>query len=145
VFYAIRQSRVPVIVSLWTIALSVVINVLLVRVMGFRGLALGTSLAVLTNGGALLLLLHRRLGGIERGPLALTSVKTTMASSVMAVVSVGVEHLLARAMPGSGTVAQVIRLSGAIAAGLVALTVGAKLLRIREFDDAVAGAAGRLM
>jgi putative peptidoglycan lipid II flippase len=145
VFYAIRQSRVPVIVSLWTIALSVVINVLLVRVMGFRGLALGTSLAVLTNGGALLLLLHRRLGGIERGPLALTFVKTTMASSVMAVVSVGVEHLLARAMPGSGTVAQVIRLSGAIAAGLVALTAGAKLLRIREFDDAVAGAAGRLM
>ena len=44
VFYAIRQSKVPVLVSLGTIVLSIVVNVLLVRVMGFRGLALGTSL-----------------------------------------------------------------------------------------------------
>jgi putative peptidoglycan lipid II flippase len=145
VFYAIRQSRVPVIISLCTIAVSVVLNVLLVRVMGFRGLALGTSLAVLANGGALLSLLHRRLGGIEGGPLALTFVKTIVASSIMAAVSLGVEHLLARAVPGSGTAAQVIRLSGAITAGLLTLSAAAKSLRIREFDDAVAGAAGRLM
>ena len=94
VFYAIRQSKVPVIVSLWTIALSIVINVVLVRVMGFRGLALGTSLAVLVNGGALLLLLHRRLGGIEHGALVLTFMKTIVASIIMAAVSVGVEHLI---------------------------------------------------
>jgi putative peptidoglycan lipid II flippase len=145
VFYAIRQSRVPVIVSLCTIALSIVLNVLLVRVMGFRGLALGTSLAVLANGGALLAMLHRRLGGIEHGPLALTFVKTIVASTFMAAFSVGVQHLLDRAIPGGGTVPQVIRLSGAIAAGLAALTAAAKSLRIREFDEAVAGAAGRLM
>jgi putative peptidoglycan lipid II flippase len=145
VFYAIRQSKVPVIVSLCTIGLSIVINILLVRVMGFRGLALGTSLAVLANGGALLLLLHRRLGSIEHRPLALTFVKTIVASSVMAAVSVSVEHLLARALPGHGTAAQVIRLSAAIAAGLATLTAAAKSLRIREFDDALAGTAGRLM
>jgi putative peptidoglycan lipid II flippase len=145
VFYAIRQSKVPVIVSLCTIGLSIVINILLVRVMGFRGLALGTSLAVLANGGALLLLLHRRLGSIEHRPLALTFVKTIVASSVMAAVSVSVEHLLARALPGHGTAAQVIRLSAAIAAGLATLTAATKSLRIREFDDALAGTAGRLM
>ena len=145
VFYAIRQSKVPVIVSLWTIALSIVINVVLVRVMGFRGLALGTSLAVLVNGGALLLLLHRRLGGIEHGSLVLTFVKTIVASGIMAVVSVSVEHLIARAVPGHGTAAQVIRLSATIAAGLAALTATAKSLGIREYDDALAGVAGRLM
>jgi putative peptidoglycan lipid II flippase len=145
VFYAIRQSKVPVVVSLCTIVLSIVINVLLVRAMGFRGLALGTSLAVLANGGALLLLLHRQLGGIEHRPLALTFVKTIAAGSLMVAVSVGIEHLLARAVPGPGTAAQVIRLFGAIAAGLAALTAAAKFLRIREFGEAVAGAAGRLM
>ncbi len=145
VFYAIRQSRVPVLVSLCTIALSVVLNLSLVRVMGFRGLALGTSLAVLANGGALLWLLHRHLGGIERRPLALTFVKTLVAGSVMAAVAVGTEHLLARVVPGPGPVSQVIRLFGAIIAGLGTLTAAAKSLRIREFDDAVAGAVGRLM
>ena len=145
VFYAIRQSKVPVIVSLWTIALSIVINVVLVRVMGFRGLALGTSLAVLVNGGALLLLLHHRLGGIEHGSLVLTFVKTIVASGIMAVVSVSVEHLIAPAVPGYGTAAQVIRLSATIAAGLAALTATAKSLGIREYDHALAGVAGRLM
>jgi putative peptidoglycan lipid II flippase len=145
IFYAIRQNRVPVVVSLCTIAVSIVVNVVLVRVMGFRGLALGTSLAVLANGGALLLLLHRKLGGIELGPLALTFVKTIAAGSVMAAVSLGSEHLLAGVVPGPGTAAEMIRLFGAIAAGLAALTAAAKLLRIREFGDAVAGAAGRLM
>jgi len=145
VFYAIRQSKVPVVVSLCTIGFSVVANVLLVRVMGFRGLAFGTSLAVLANGCALLVLLHRRLGGIEPQALALTFVKTVAAGSVMAAVSVGAERLLGIAMPGPGTAAQVIRLSGSIVVGLAALTATAKLLRIREFDDAVAGAVGRLM
>src|SRR5262249_1579844 len=145
VFYAIRRSAVPVMVSLCTIVFSIVINVVLVRAMGFRGLALGTSLAVLVNGGALLLLLPRHLGGIERRAVALTFVQTAAASCVMAAVSCGAERLLVRGLAGGGTVTQVIRLFGAIAAGLGALTAAAKLLRIREFDDAVAGAVGRLL
>jgi putative peptidoglycan lipid II flippase len=134
-----------VVVTFCTIAFSVVINLLLVRVLGFRGVALGTSLAVLANGGALLLLLHRSLGGIDHGPLALTFMKTIVASSIMAAACVGVEHLLAGVVPGHSMAAQVIRLSGAIGAGLAALTAAARSLRIREFDDALAGAAGRLM
>jgi putative peptidoglycan lipid II flippase len=145
VFYAIRQSKVPVIVSLCTIGLSIVVNVALVRVMGFRGLALGTSLAVLANGAALLLLLHRKLNGIEHRRLAHTFIKTVVAATMMALVSFAVERLLMRAVPGPGTVAQVVRLFPSIAAGMAALAAAAKLLRIREFDDAVAGAAGRFM
>jgi len=36
--------------------------------MGYPGLALGTTLASLLNAGALLVLLHRRLGGIDDTP-----------------------------------------------------------------------------
>jgi putative peptidoglycan lipid II flippase len=94
------RSRVPVIVSLCTVALNLVTNVALVRVMGFRGLALGTSLAMLVNGLALLALLRRRLGGLEGGHLGLTFAKIVIAALVMAAVSAGVERLVAGAMPG---------------------------------------------
>ena len=60
VFYAMGRSRVPVAVSLCTVAINLVANIALVRVLGFRGLALGTSLAMLVNGLVLLLLLRRR-------------------------------------------------------------------------------------
>jgi putative peptidoglycan lipid II flippase len=145
VFYAIRQSKVPVIVSLCTIGLSVVVNVALVGVMGFRGLALGTSVAVLANGAALLVLLHRKLNGIEHRQLALTFIKTVVAATMMAVASFATERLLMRVAPGASTGMQVIRLFPSIAVGIATLAAAAKLLRIREFDDAVAGAAGRFM
>jgi len=145
VFYAMGRSRVPVIVSLCTVALNLAANVALVRVMGFRGLALGTSLAMLVNGLALLVLLRRRLGGLEDSHLGLTFAKIVIAALVMAAVSAGVERLSAGAIPGSGTLTQALRLGSAITAGLVALAGTAKLLHIREFDSAVAGVRSRLM
>jgi hypothetical protein len=48
-------------------------------------------------------------------------------------------------VPGGASVAQAVRLSLAIAAGLATLATAAKLLRIREFDAAIAGARARLM
>ena len=66
-FYALRQSRVPAIVSVCTIAANIVVSLALVRTLGFRGLALGTSLAALANGALLMLLLRRRLDGIGGG------------------------------------------------------------------------------
>jgi putative peptidoglycan lipid II flippase len=145
VFYAIRQSRVPVIVSLCTIALNIAANFWLVRVMGFRGLALGTSLAMLVNGIALLLLLRHRLQGLEDRLLAITFGKVLVAALVMAAVSSGTLRLVAAALPAAGTLAQAIRLFAAIGAGLVALAAAARLLHIRQFDDAVATAKARLM
>jgi len=139
------RSRVPVVVSLCTVALNLAANVVLVRVMGFRGLALGTSLAMLVNGLALLVLLRRRLGGLEDGHLGLTFAKIVVAALVMAAVSAGVEQILAGAIPGSGTLTQALRLGAAITAGLVGLAGTAKLLHIREFDSAVAGVRSRLM
>ena len=117
----------------------------LVRIMGFRGLALGTSLSMIVNGLALLALLRRRLDGLEDGYLALTFAKILAAAVAMAAVSAGAEYLLTGVMPGSGSLIQAVRLFSAITAGLVALAAAAKLLHIREFDSAVAGVRSRLM
>jgi putative peptidoglycan lipid II flippase len=144
IFYALRQSRVPVIVSVLTIAANIMINVALVRVLGFRGLALGTSIAMMANGGALLVLLRSHLDGLEEARLAATLVKTIAASVVMAAASFGVERALSTLMPGQGFGTQAVRLGAAIAAGLVLLGASAKILRIREFDEALAGMTARL-
>jgi putative peptidoglycan lipid II flippase len=145
VFYALRRSRVPVVVSISTIALNIGVNVALVRVLGFRGLALGTSLAMMANGTALLVLLRRHLDGLEERRLAATLAKTLLASSVMAAASFGVERALGAVLPGTHLLAQAIRLFAAIGAGLVALAVSARILRIREFDDALSGIKARLI
>src|SRR4029453_804447 len=49
IFYAVGRSRVPVTVSIITMLVNATLNAMLVHVLGFRGLALGTSIAALFN------------------------------------------------------------------------------------------------
>jgi putative peptidoglycan lipid II flippase len=137
VFYAIGRSRVPVVVSVATIALNVVASVTLVHMMGFRGLALSTSLAAVANGVVLLWLLARHLHGIDGGPLLVASIKIACASVVMAAVALFVQRASGAFIPGLGIIAQAVRLALAILCALVALAGAAKLLHIEEFDEAL--------
>jgi len=145
VFYALRRSRVPVIVSITTVAVNIAMNVALVRVLGFRGLALGTSIAMIANGAALLVLLRRHLEGLDERRLTATLAKIIVASCLMAAASFGVERVLSATMPGPQLLTQAVRLFAAIGAGLVVLGVSAKLLRVHEFDEALSGIKARLI
>src|SRR5262249_50236294 len=86
VFYALGESRILVAAGAAPIVANVVAGVWLVRVLGVRGLALGTSIAALVNGALLLLLLRTRLGGVEGRMLAARLGKIVIASVAMAAV-----------------------------------------------------------
>jgi putative peptidoglycan lipid II flippase len=144
-FYALQQSHVPAIVSACTIAVNIVLSLALVRTLGFRGLALGTSLAALANGALLILLLRRRLDGIGGGRLAVAFAKILAASLVMAAVVWVVERGAEAFVAGDGLAAQSIRLALEIGSGLGALAASARLLAIAEFREAVTLVRARLI
>jgi peptidoglycan biosynthesis protein MviN/MurJ (putative lipid II flippase) len=110
--------------------------VLLVGVLGFRGLALSATLAALAHGVALLVLLRPRLRGVGGRRLGVTFVKATGASIVMALVALSTERWSGAIAPGEGALPQALRLGLAIAAGLAALAASAAVLRIGEFQEA---------
>jgi len=123
--------------SVTSIAINLVLSLVLVRTLGFRGLALATSGAAIVNGGLSVALLRHRLGGLNGSRLAATFGKVVMASTVMAVVVVGAAHVMSALTPGTGTPVQMLRLGVEILAGLVALGVSATLLRVEELRDAL--------
>ncbi|MGE5245250.1 MAG: murein biosynthesis integral membrane protein MurJ [Betaproteobacteria bacterium] len=143
-FYALRRSGVPVAVSLVSIGLNVLLSVSLVRVMGFRGLALAASIAALANAAALVWVLRRELRGIGGVRLGASFVRITGAALLMGASLVAVEHGAAAVLPGGGVLPQMLRLASGIGAGLVVLAAAAKLFRLREFDEAVAMLRQRL-
>jgi putative peptidoglycan lipid II flippase len=143
-FYAIGESRVPAIVSACVIAGNAVGSVAFVRMIGFEGLALGTSIAALVNAGALLWLLRRRLGGLEGRRLSLTFVRVTLAALAMAVAAVAIQHAMGRVLPDSHTFAQTVRLGASISGSLAVLAGAARILRLEEFNGAVAMTVGRV-
>ncbi len=143
-FYALRDSRTPVVASVVSVVANLVLNLALVRVLGYRGLALGTALAALVNASLLLAWLGRRLGGLEGRRLASTTVKITLASTAMGATAAAVEAWLHGPLPGSGELARLGRVLLAIAAALAVLAASARLLRVEEFDQALRRVAERL-
>src|SRR6476660_3995535 len=100
-FYSLRDSRTPVIVSVIAVLTNLTINLLLVRVMGYRGLALGTALAALFNAGALLWLLRRRLGGLDERRVFIAFVKILAASIAMGAAARLAASALATLLPAT--------------------------------------------
>jgi putative peptidoglycan lipid II flippase len=134
-FYALGNSRTPVLSSAASVAFNVVINLMLVRSLGHRGLALGTAAAALLNAGVLLALLRARLGGIDGRRLLVASAKISLASIVMAVAAYYGERALHFLFGGVHLVSQAVRVFGAIAIGMGVLGISAHVLRIEEFTE----------
>jgi putative peptidoglycan lipid II flippase len=143
-FYSLRDSRTPVTVSVISVLANLAINLVLVRLMGFRGLALGTALAATFNAGTLLWLLRARLGGLEGRRVAIAFAKITCASIVMGIAAHYTSQWLASRLPPSGSVWRAIELSAAIAVGIAILVGLARVLRIAEFDEAFGRVLRRL-
>ena len=137
-FYALNESRTPVKVSIASVLVNAGLNIALVRVLGYRGLALGTSIAALVNAVTLLVLLRRRLDGLEERRVLVSFAKITLASLAMGAAALGVDRYSAAWLPGDGLLPQVVRLAAAIAIAVAVLAAAAHLLHIDEFRRGLA-------
>lgn len=144
-FYSLRDSRTPVTISVLSVLVNLGLNLTLVRVMGYQGLALGTACAALFNAGALLWLLRRRLGGLEGRRTTIAFLKILCASIAMGAAASYMAVWLNGQVPGSGFFSRAIRLFSSIAIGLLVLVVSARVLRIAEFDEAFRRILRRVM
>jgi putative peptidoglycan lipid II flippase len=141
-FYALRQSRTAVSVSVAAIGANVILSISLAGLMGFRGLALATAIAAIGNGGVLVFLLRRRLQGIEGQRLAMAFAKVLVAAAAMAAAAWTIQYTTASWFPAETLVVRGGRLTAAILGGLAVLAAAGKLLRIADFDEAVAAMRG---
>jgi putative peptidoglycan lipid II flippase len=144
VFYALGQNRTPVIVSVATVLINAVLNIWLVGLMGYQGLALGTSIAALFNATALMVLLRRRLGGIEGARVSSSLVRIALAAAVMGVAAVAAEVGMGQWIPGDRLLPQIVRLMTTIGVAVGALGASAYLLRVPEFREAVTRVSRKL-
>lgn len=137
-FYALGDSRTPVQISVVAVLVNAVLNVVLAELFGYRGLALGTSIAALFNAAGLLWLLRRRLDGLDDRRLLSSFSRIAMASVVMGGAALLIERLLSQWIAGDAFLSQALRLALTIGFALVVLATTAHVLRIREFREAIA-------
>lgn len=135
-FYALRDSRTPVVVSMATVVLNVVLNIILVRLMGVRGLALGTAISAIFNAAVLLGALRKRLGGLDDDRLIQASTKITLAAVAMGAAAWAADQGIASWLPSHAIPVLALRVAGAIGVALVVLDLATRALQVQEFVDA---------
>ncbi|HKL10090.1 MAG TPA: murein biosynthesis integral membrane protein MurJ [Clostridia bacterium] len=89
VFYALKDTKTPFYTSLASVAVNIVLDLILVGIMGIKGLALATSIAVTLNGLLLLHLMQRRLGKLEIKAIVVQLVKVALTGAIMMIVVMG--------------------------------------------------------
>ena len=85
-FYSLQDTRTPAISAAIAVAANLMFSLILMSALGAAGLALATALAAMVNGGILVAVLHRRLGGIEWGTVGRSSLRVLVASVPLGVI-----------------------------------------------------------
>jgi putative peptidoglycan lipid II flippase len=110
-FYALDDARTPMLVSVISILVNLVLNWTFVHVLGLGhvGLALSTSAVALGNCGLLYVFLRRRIGPLG-GRLASTLVRIGIAAAVMGLVGAAGDALVIGRLSATSTVRYAVEL-----------------------------------
>ncbi len=134
-FYALDEARVPVLGSFLGMAANVVLNVTLYPVLGYRGVALGTSLAATVNFAVLVLAWRRRHGGLGGSGVVPQLGRVLVASAALAATAWGARLGLGRVLPSHGFGRQLALALVPIAAAGGVYLGAVRLLGVRELSE----------
>ena len=78
-FYSLQDTKLPAISAAVAVTANILFSLALMPMLGAAGLALATALAAMINGAILIIVLNRRLGGIEWGSVGRSSLRVVLA------------------------------------------------------------------
>jgi len=144
-FYALGDSRTPMLVTLSSIAINFVAVSMLVQQPGFghAALAMSTSLVALFGFLVQFLVLRHKMGGIYGRNLLTSTLRILAASMVMGAVVAGSSHVVLLWL-GTTKVAYLTDLAVSIPLGALVFYGACRMLRIDELELAVAAISGPL-
>ena len=124
-FYALHDTRTPVILGVIALLINLLMSLSLINVLGVTGLALSNTTAATIELVLLLILIRKRLGGLEDRRVLIGALKTALASIIMGAV---VWAFLGAAHNAS----VIVRAIGGAIIGVGVFAVAAWLLKVEE-------------
>ena len=136
-FYAVKDTKTPVIVASASMLINILLNCVLVGPMGYLGLALATTVSFTINFALLYALLCGRFGPLWDTEFLTALFRITLAALMMIAITYGVYVLTQRAMPSDTLTARATCVVVPILAALFAYAVLATALGVAELRNFV--------
>jgi len=149
-FYAMGDTRLPVIASASAVGLKISTNLILMALLPrvgmdpFLGLALSTSIAAWTNMAILERGLTRRAGSLREHAVVPVTLKLALLSAAMGAACAACQAALERFAGGGGFAGEAGRLGISVALGIGITALGVHALRLREVEAIRARIRGRV-
>jgi putative peptidoglycan lipid II flippase len=136
-FYALKETRIPMLASLVSIVTYYIVASLSVRQLGFghRGLALGIAAVAMVNSLLLLFFMRRKLGEIEGRSLLSSFCKVTLAAAVMGVICRLVSQQVEILFGTVSLTARLLDVGVSVGLGMGVFFLVARLLRVGEITQ----------
>lgn len=138
VFYALDDTRFPVIGSFLTVAVNFLFITLTLNALQHRAIALSTSLSMILNFLFLSAVLYRKLQGYPLVYLGRSLIKVLVAAGIMGL-AVACLHPVLSGWLGSGLSGRLGSLGGTIAIGVLVYGLLIYLARVPEVQELVSG------
>jgi len=137
-FYALQDTKTPVIAALLAVFINIVVANALVGSMGLQGLAVAIAVAAWLETLTLVVLLERRVDGLSMRHVWVVMLKSAIVTGAGALVAYGVERVLQGAWGADpGFLLLLARTSLAVGAGGLVIVAGSRALRIEELGTIV--------
>lgn len=144
IYYSLQDTKTPVINGFIAVVINVVFNLILIKPMAHRGLALATSISATVTSILLIYGLKKKVGSFGFMKSVKCGLKSLVASIVMGIVVYFLDKTLANTL-GSGTLSELIALL--ISAGIGALIYLALIyiFKVEEVDWAIKAVKDRFV
>lgn len=131
-FYSLNNTKTPMLNGVLVVVINIASALILVRFMGFWGIALAYSLSVLTGGFALVYRISKKVGSIGIRSIAESFVKVGLSCAAMAAAVITVQMFTGHIVSGNIVIDKLIRLLIPVVTGIVAYTAAVLAIGVRE-------------
>lgn len=130
-FYSLADTKTPMINSSIALAINIILNLILIRILGYAGLAISTSLASILTVILLFKSLKKKSGYFGADKIIKTGLKSLVASIVMGYITIFTYNNLYSIL-GIGKINEILAVAIAVTVGAIIYGILIMILKVEE-------------
>lgn len=134
VFYSLQDTRTPMINGALAMGMNILLNIILIKFLGYAGLALATSISAIICIVLLFNSLKKKIEYFGQDKIISTMAKSLVSAVAMGIITRLVYNLLDNTIVGSGFIQDVVVLFSSIGIGAIVYAVLVALFKVEEVN-----------
>lgn len=131
VFYAIQDTKTPMINSTIAVVLNIILNIILAKPMSYAGLAFATSLSAIFSIILLFLALGKKVGDFGQYEIIRTLIKSLISATIMGIISFTAYNKIINTL-GNSNLGNIAGLAGSVALGMLTYGFLVTIFKVKE-------------